>query len=96
MHATMFSPVAWSVAIAAFAAGLALGTLHFLALRRVANAVVDGALAAALLLQGARLAVLGTALFGLALAGPVPLLAALAGVIVARRIVLRRTDPAYR
>ncbi len=78
--------------LAGFAVGLALGTLHFLSLRRVAQRVVAGELLRPLLWQAARIAALAAVLAGLAILGLAPLLAALAGLHVARRSVLRQVD----
>ncbi|WP_092464960.1 ATP synthase subunit I [Donghicola eburneus] len=74
-------------------AGFILGLAHFLSLSRVVQMLVGGPVGLGLVLQLVRFAVLGGALYGIAQLGPLPLLAALAGVILARVLVLRRSRP---
>lgn len=64
-------------------AGFVLGVLHFKTLRLVSDRLVQGDMCAVALQLG-RFALLGLALFGLAKLGAVPLLAATAGLLVAR------------
>jgi hypothetical protein len=65
------------------AAGFMLGLVHFRTLRLVSDRLVQGDITA-IALQLGRFVVLAVALFGLAKLGAVPLLAAMAGIIVAR------------
>ncbi len=82
----------WLLLLPGFACGLGAGALHFLTLRRIAEMYLGGRHAGrAVLLQAARLALLGCVLAGLAMLGAGPLLAGAAGVTVARILVLRRT-----
>ena len=74
-------------------AGFTLGLAHFLSLSRVVQMLVGGPVGLGLVLQLVRFAVLGGALYEIAQLGPLPLLAALAGVILARVLVLRRSRP---
>lgn len=74
-----------------FAAGLTLGTVHFLTLGRLVEMLVSGPVALPLILQLARFAILGAVLYGLALLGALPLIAGAAGIVLARVLVLRRT-----
>jgi hypothetical protein len=74
-------------------AGFTLGLAQFLSLSRVVQMLVGGPVGLGLVLQLVRFAVLGGALYGIAPLGPLSLLAALAGVILARVLVLRRSRP---
>lgn len=71
-------------------AGFALGLVHFLTLARIVGMLVGGSVALGLALQLVRFGVLGAALYWIAQLGPLALLAALPGVLLARMIVLRR------
>lgn len=75
---------------AGFAAGLVLGTLHFASLARNLALFAAGRTAAAFGLQLARLAATLAGFAVLARFGPVPVLAALAGLLAARGLALRR------
>lgn len=77
-------------ALAALAAGVAVGFIHFRTLRRTADAFVGGRAARALALQLVRLALIGGFLFAAARAGALPLLAAAAGVLAGRALVMAR------
>jgi len=68
-------------------AGMVLGALHFKSLRLVSDRLAQGDMTA-IALQLGRFAVLGVALFGLAKLGAVPLLAATAGILVARSLIV--------
>lgn len=75
----------------AFLGGLALGYAYFLALRETANVIVaqrHPLLALALTLG--RVALLGVGLYGAVLVGGVALLAALAGVLCIKAVVIRQ------
>ena len=74
----------------AFVAGLLIGLIHFATLRRNLCFLTDGGLAKALLLQLARLALLGGVLALLAMLGAFALLCGMLGILLARSIVLRR------
>jgi len=77
-----------------FAAGAATGTVHFGTLRwAVRFFAVGSAVRAAALLTG-RFALTGAAFTGLALLGAPPLLAGLAGLLLARQCVLHRAGGA--
>jgi hypothetical protein len=71
--------------------GVAVGWMHFRSLRTVAERLVAGRLSA-VVLQVARLAALTLFLFICARVGAVPLLAAGAGVLAGRAVVMIRTD----
>ena len=74
-----------------FALGIALGLAHFASLRRVtAMYLSGGSPVRAVLLQLARLALLGGVLLLFAQLGAAPLLASALGVLIAREAVLRR------
>jgi hypothetical protein len=70
-------------------AGVVLGWIHFRSLHTVAERLLEGRLSA-VALQLIRFAVLAAFLFICARLGSVPLLAAAAGVMAGRTIVLRR------
>jgi len=80
-------PLVIQVPVAALA-GYGIGTVHFRSLARVADMMLAGRMIA-VVLQLARLAVLAGFLILAALAGPGPLIAAAAGVLVARARVLK-------
>ncbi|MEY8880830.1 ATP synthase subunit I [Donghicola sp. XS_ASV15] len=73
-------------------AGVLLGMVHFYSLGRVVEMLVHGPAGLGLLLQLFRFAVLGAGLYGIAQLGPLPLICAAAGVVLARSLVLRQTD----
>ncbi|WP_333823044.1 N-ATPase subunit AtpR [Pinisolibacter sp.] len=77
---------------AAFAAGLALGLLHFASLRRIADVFAAGAAGRALALQATRWVVLVAVLILFARQGALPLLLTALGLFVARAVVLRRKE----
>ena len=75
-----------------FLAGLGLGTVYFRALRRTADLIVRGGrplLGLALTL--ARLSMIAAGFYMAVLLGGGPLLATLAGVLIAKTLVLRQT-----
>lgn len=74
-----------------FFAGLLLGLLHFATLRWTLHFFTGGSLPKALLLQLARLGLLGFALHLLATLGATALLSGMLGVLLARSVILRRT-----
>jgi len=78
-------------ALAALAAGLVLGWLHFHSLRPVSRLLAGGRLSA-VLLQASRLAVAGLFLYFCARYGAPQLIAALAGMMAGRAIVLGSAD----
>jgi hypothetical protein len=81
-----------TIAASGFAAGLALGLIHFATLRTItALYMSQTGCGRVLVLQLARFAVLCAALTALAQAGPLPLLSAAAGVLAGRFIVMRRS-----
>lgn len=77
------------LALLAALAGFAAGWLHFASLARIAEMIAEGRLTA-ILLQLARLVMLGLLLWLCAKGGAAVLLAGAAGVLVARAMVLRR------
>lgn len=80
-----------ALALLGFALGIALGLAHFASLRRVtAMYLSGGSPSRAVLLQLARLSLLGGMLLLFAQFGAAPLLASALGVLIAREIVLRR------
>ncbi len=79
------------VAPIAMLAGFAAGLVHFHTLKGVASRLVSGEMAA-IPLQIARLVALGAALFLAALAGPVALIAATVGILLARRRVIAQSE----
>ena len=87
--------LAWAIQIAfCLAAGIAIGALHFLSLRWSVRLFIEGRAARSLAIQGLRLAVLGGALAAVAVwFGALPLLAATAGLLLARTAVLRLGEP---
>jgi len=76
------------------ALGVLLGVVHFATLRRIADQFAEGRVLAAAALQLGRLVLLGVALFIAARLGVWPLLSCAAGMLVGRRIVLRRNRTA--
>ena len=75
----------------AFLAGLALGYIYFRALRQTADAIVaQGRPLVALALTLGRVALLGLSLYGAVLMGGLTLVAALAGVLCARAVMIRQ------
>ncbi|MFT3721406.1 ATP synthase subunit I [Pseudorhodoferax sp.] len=78
------------LALVAFVTGCVMGFIHFRTLGRAADAFVQGRAARALLLQFARLALTGGFLFAVAQAGALPLLAAAAGILAGRGLVMAR------
>lgn len=79
------------LALAGLAAGFALGVLHFATLSRVTDMLLSGPVLLPMVLQLARFGVLGAAMYGLALLGAVPLIAAAIGITLARVVIVRRT-----
>ncbi|MBI1179278.1 MAG: hypothetical protein GC201_01890 [Alphaproteobacteria bacterium] len=78
-----------ALAVVMAGAGALLGMVYFRALRRTADAVVDGGWSRAVVFTVARIA-LAVALFAAAARfGPVPLLAAFAGFLAARVLAVR-------
>lgn len=74
--------------------GALLGGAHFAGLRWNARRFLAGGMPwRALLLQLARMGITATALLACARIGALPLLAALAGLLLARRIALRKVGP---
>lgn len=82
------APLTLIYASAALLAGLGLGWLHFSSLQRVTGMLLAGD-GRAVLLQVGRLAVLGLFLFLCVKAGGLVLIAAAAGILAGRAIVLR-------
>ncbi len=78
----------------AFLAGAAVGTAHFVSLRRVVDAWTAGRTARAVALSIVRWVVLVVAALLLARQGAMPLLAGLAGLLVARVVVVRSGEGA--
>jgi F1F0 ATPase subunit 2 len=82
--------------VARFAMGLAVGTLagawHFMSLRWNWPLFAQGRAAAALALQLARFTLTGALLLMLAHAGPLALLAGMAGILLARAIAVRSRE----
>ncbi len=75
-----------------FAGGLVLGLVYFRALRGTADLIVGGGPPLlGLVLTLGRLAVLGAGLYVAVLVGGLALLAALAGVLCAKGLMLRQT-----
>ncbi|WP_118138650.1 ATP synthase subunit I [Oceanicella sp. SM1341] len=72
-------------------AGFLLGLVHFGGLRHNTRLYMQGRAGAGIALQLGRLALVAAGFTGLALLGPVPLLAGTLGLLAARRVVLRRT-----
>jgi F1F0 ATPase subunit 2 len=81
-------------ALLGLAAGAALGLAHFASLAWNTRLYVSGGAARAFAVQLLRLAVLAAALAGLARLGAPPLLAGALGLLLARRLVLRRLGAA--
>lgn len=78
------------VVVACLAAGVVLGIVHFSMLRRTAALAVGGGRTSLLLaLTVGRLALLVGGLYGTSRFGALPLLAAAAGVLVGRQVVVR-------
>lgn len=78
---------------AGLAGGFAVGTLHFLGLRSTARLFAVGRPRLALALQLSRLALVAVVLIALAQRGAPALIAALAGLLAARSLVLARIAP---
>lgn len=76
------------IAIGAAAGGI-VGAVYFASLWANARCYARHAIGAAIALQAARFGVLALALFGLARLGPAALLAALAGIVLARHFAIR-------
>lgn len=83
--------LAWVLQMAAWLlTGLAAGALHFLSLRWSVRLFIEGRAARSIAVQGLRLVLLGGALAAVAVwFGALQLLAATAGLFVARTAVLR-------
>ncbi|AIT81880.1 MULTISPECIES: ATP synthase subunit I [Novosphingobium] len=77
-------------ALAGFAVGLLLGLIHFRSLLQVSGDYLQGRAMRAALLQLARMTVLAAALYVMARVGAGCLLGGAAGVLVGRRLVMRR------
>jgi len=83
-------PFGWLMAaIAGLMIGVFAGAFHFWSLRIVTRRFVDGDLFA-VALQVLRFGALGLVLFALSLAGAIPLIAATAGIVLARSYLLGR------
>lgn len=78
----------WVLTLLAAVIGLGAGWLHFASLRALAPQIIGGE-RRAIFLQLARFLVLGFLLFLAARAGAFPLLAAAAGILIARALVMR-------
>ena len=75
--------------------GLLLGLVHFATLKRVAALYTSGGgIGKALALQLARFALLAFVMIGVAQLGPMPLIAAAAGMLAGRWVILRRNREA--
>jgi hypothetical protein len=87
--------LAWAAQITLWlAAGIVIGALHFLSLRWSVRLFIEGRAARSLAIQGLRLTALGGALAAVAVwFGALPLLAATAGLLLARTAVLRLGAP---
>lgn len=100
MNATSLAALASQLSLPALgqallfgALGVLIGAAHFHALRlNVRSFLLADRPWRAIALQGARMGATAAALLGCALAGSVPLLSALAGLLLARRLALRRKD----
>ena len=80
-----------------FTAGVAVGVIFFLALRRGARTLVEGGpVTTAFALTLGRFGLVGALLFLAARAGAAPLLAASVGVFVGRFLVLRAVEKEIR
>lgn len=86
-----FSALWFVIATAALACGYVAGLIHFRSLRRVAGGLAAGDWRAALL-QILRMAILTVFLFAVTFAGAQALLAATAGIVLARHRVIRRSE----
>lgn len=86
-----FSPAWFALALAGLAAGFGAGWLYFRSLATVARRFVEGDWTA-ILFQIGRIAALGLLLYVFARIGAHVLLAAAAGILLARRQVLARTE----
>lgn len=85
-----FLSAAWFVSVAAgLAIGYGAGLVHFITLKSIARRIVDGDWTA-VILQVGRLAGLTVVLVLLSLAGAQALLAGTAGILLARRRILKR------
>jgi hypothetical protein len=79
--------------IACFASGFVLGCTYFRALRATADLIVGGgSMLLGLSLTLGRVACLGAGLYLAVLSGALALLAALAGVLCAKALLLRQTE----
>jgi len=87
-HAHLAAAPAWSI-IAGLIAGLAAGAGHFVSLRWNTRLFISGKVWHAPVLQVARLFASAAVLYGLARLGAMPLLAGMAGFLVARHFALR-------
>ncbi|RLL72454.1 N-ATPase subunit AtpR [Paenirhodobacter hankyongi] len=81
------------LSLAALGLGTGAGWLHFRTLRAVSDRLLSGDLTA-VALQVGRFAVLGLFLFLCARAGAAPLVTGAAGVLIGRRIALKRMEAA--
>lgn len=78
-------------AFAAFAVGVAAGLVHFLTLRGITRMLATGRTVLPVALMPLRFLVLGAVLYFVArMGGAVPLIAAAAGILTARLLVVRR------
>ena len=80
----------WLLPLFGLAAGFALGLFHFHSLRWNCAFFARGQAGRALLLQLARLALVGLVLFGLARLGAGPLLGGALGLVIGRMLMMRR------
>ncbi|WP_210248570.1 ATP synthase subunit I [Rhizobium sp. RU35A] len=85
--ATAAAPLA---ALIGFAAGLALGLLHFLTLKRNTEFFAQGRFGRAFLLQLVRFGLLIVVMVVMAKIGAVALLAGLSGLLLSRALILKR------
>lgn len=83
----------WLVGGLALLLGAGLGVFHFLSLRRVSADYLAGHGRRAIGLQVARLVAVAGVFYLLARVGAIPLLAAALGFVIARGVVMRRTEP---
>ena len=83
------SPIEATHAVGALAAGLVVGGCHFASLRWNGELFGAGRVAPAIGLQLARIALSSAALFALARFGALPLIAGMAGFLLARGAALR-------
>ena len=90
LHLPLFSPLWFLTALAGFAGGYGAGLVHFRLLRTVADRLLHGDWTAAAV-QMLRLAALAAVLGLATLAGAQALIAATAGIVVARNRVLAQS-----